>query len=91
MGTYNHKQVLSDYDTGKLTPEMAVGHSLQHIDLLHEALKANRQEWQTKAAALETRVNTQQAVIDRLTAFREKVLAQQKQLNASGQPKPDQP
>jgi len=33
--------VLADYASDKLTPEMAVGHSLQHIDLLYAALKAS--------------------------------------------------
>ncbi len=37
MGTYEHKQVLKDYATGKITPEMAAGHSLQYIELLYEA------------------------------------------------------
>jgi hypothetical protein len=37
MATYDHKQVLADYANGKLTPEMAVGHSLQHIDKLYVA------------------------------------------------------
>ena len=36
MGTYDHKQVISDYAAGKITPEMAIGHSLQHIDKLYE-------------------------------------------------------
>jgi outer membrane protein TolC len=37
MGTYDHKQVLQDYATGKITVEMAVGHVLQHIEKLYEA------------------------------------------------------
>jgi hypothetical protein len=91
MATYDHKQVLTDYDKGKITPEMAVGHSLQHIDQLYAAQIAARTEWRTEIAALEKRVNIQQAVIDRLTVFREKVLAQQKKRNSPSQPKPDQP
>lgn len=27
MATYDHKQVLADYAAGRITPEMAVGHS----------------------------------------------------------------
>ena len=37
MATYDPKQVLSDYANGRITPEMAVGHSLQHINLLYDA------------------------------------------------------
>jgi hypothetical protein len=73
MATYDHKQVISDYDKGKITPEMAVGHSLQHIDKLYDALKANRAEWQTQTNALDKRVTGLQAAVDRLTAFIEKL------------------
>lgn len=34
MGTY--EQVLNDYAAGKITPEMAVGHSLQDVENLYE-------------------------------------------------------
>jgi hypothetical protein len=37
MSTYDHNKVLADYASGKITPEMAVGHSLQHISQLYEA------------------------------------------------------
>jgi hypothetical protein len=80
--------VIVDYANGRITPEMAVGHSLQHIELLYEALKANKQEWQAPIATLNQRVNTQQTVVDRLTAFMEKVLRKQ-QPNPPSQPKPD--
>lgn len=83
MSTYDPKQVLTDYASGKLTPEMAVGHSLQHIDKLYDALKANRQEWQAKFDLLEKRANTLQAAIDRLTAFMEKFLRKQKRNTSS--------
>jgi len=55
MATYDHKQVLSDYDKGKITPEMAVGHSLQHIDNLYAAQAAARTEWHTEIDALQKR------------------------------------
>ena len=93
MATYNHKQVLVDYDKGKITPEMAVGHSLQHIGKLYEAQTAattERRAEQAKLDALEKRVNTQQTAIDRLLAFMGKVLAKSKR-NPPNQPKPDQP
>lgn len=87
MATYDNRQVLTDYANGKLTPEMAVGHSLQHIDLLYKAQAALR----TELDALKTHVNTHQTALDRLTAFMEKVLRKPKKLNAPTQPKPDQP
>ena len=91
MATYDPKQVLTDYANGRITPEMAVGHSLQHIDLLYAALKANRQEGRATTDALETRVNLHQSALERLTAWMEKVLAKPKKSNATGQPQSDQP
>lgn len=91
MGTYDHKQVLDDYAKGKITPEMATGHSLQHIDNLYDALKTSRQEWQAKFDALDKRVNSIQAAIDRLTALIEKARTKQKLRNALDQPKLDPP
>lgn len=81
MATYDHKQVLNDYEKGKITPEMAVGHSLQHIGKLYEALAtvtASQREWQPQFAALDQRVTTMQTAVDRLTAFMEKVLRKSK-------------
>ncbi len=40
MGTYDHNQVMSDYEHGRITVEMALGHSLQHIAKLYEPLRA---------------------------------------------------
>jgi hypothetical protein len=71
MATYDHKQVLADYAAGRITADMAVGHSLQHIAHLYEAQAATR-------AALDGRVNALQAAVDRLTAFMDKVLRAQK-------------
>jgi hypothetical protein len=93
MSTYDYRQVLSDYATGKITPEMAIGHSLQHISKLYEVhavTTTDRRAEQAKVDALEKRVNTQQAAIDRLLAFMEKVLTKS-QRNPPIQPKPDQP
>ena len=91
MSTYDFDKVLSDYANGRITVEMAMGHSLQHIAKLYEALAANtnRAAEQTKVSTLEKRVNTHQAAIDRLTAFMEKVLSQQKKRTSPSQPKPD--
>ena len=62
MATYDHKQVFSDYANGKITPEMAVGHSLQHIDKLYEA-QTGRHEGRTEIDTLKKRVNAQQTVL----------------------------
>jgi hypothetical protein len=93
MGTYDHKQVIADYAAGKLTPEMAVGHSLQHINNLYEAQTAanlSRYELRSKADTLENRVNALQAAVDRLTALMEKFLPKRKP-NTSGKSQKDQP
>jgi hypothetical protein len=42
MATYDHKQLLADYAAGRITPEMAVGHSLQPIAQLYETQAATR-------------------------------------------------
>lgn len=90
MATYDPKQVLADYTKGAITPEMAVGHSLQHIDKLYEAQTTARTAVRTEIDALKKQVNTQQVTIDRLVAFMEKVLRTSKKPNAPGQSKPDQ-
>ena len=77
MGAYDHKQVMTDYAAGQLTPEMTIGHSLQHIDKLYEAQTAanvSRYELRSKVDTLENRVNTLQAAVDRLTSLVEKFL-----------------
>ena len=81
MGTYDHKQIIADYATGKLTPEMAVGHSLQHIDKLYEAQTAanlSRYELRSKVDTLENKVSALQKAVDRLTALVEKFLPKRK-------------
>lgn len=93
MGTYDHKQVISDYATGKMTPEMAIGHSLQHIDKLYEAQTAanvSRHELRNKVDILENKVNALQKTVDRLTALVEKFLPKRKR-NAPGKPQKDPP
>jgi hypothetical protein len=87
MSTYDHKQVISDYANGKLTPEMAVGHSLQHIDKLYEAQTAanlSRYDLRSKLDTLENKVTALQKAVDRLTASEEKALPKRKR-NSSGQ------
>lgn len=88
MSTYDYDKVMSDYANDRITPEMAVGHSLQHIGKLYEtvtALKTGQHTWQTKTETLEKRVNTMQTEIDRLNAFMEKVLRSQKRNAANAQ------
>ncbi|MBN1991326.1 MAG: hypothetical protein JW953_01380 [Anaerolineae bacterium] len=92
MGTYDHKQILSDYENGKLTVEMAIGHTLQHIDKLYEfqtVANINRYELRGKIDTLENRVNGLQTEIARLAALVEKFLPKRKQ-KSSGQPPQDQ-
>ena len=83
MGTYDHRQVLSDYANSKITVEMATGHSLQHIDKLYEAQTAanvSRYELRGKIDTLENRVKALQAQVDRLTAHIERGQPKRKQI-----------
>ncbi|MFN8486521.1 MAG: hypothetical protein U0350_02950 [Caldilineaceae bacterium] len=91
MSTYDHKQVLADYATGKITSEMATGHSLQHIDKLYEAQATARAEWRSEIDALKKRANTQQTAIDRLTAFMEKLRRKPQRPTTPSQPESNQP
>jgi chromosome segregation ATPase len=68
MGTYDYKKVLSEYDNGRMTVDMAVGHSLQHIGKLYEAqtaANASHRAWQAKVDRLEDALKTLQAEVDR--------------------------
>ena len=91
MSTYDPKQVLADYAKGAITPEMAVGHSLQHIAKLYEAQAAARTEWRTEIDALKKHVNLVQAMVDRLKALIDKARTKQKPQPSPSQRKPDQP
>lgn len=83
MSTYDHKQVLTDYARGQITPEMAVGHSLQHIDKLYETQTAARNEWRTEIDALKKQLQLVQTSVDRLNGIIEKARAKQKQYTSS--------
>ena len=90
MSTYDYDKVMSDYANGYITVEMAMGHSLQHIGKLYEALAATKTgqcEWQTKTDALDKSVTVMQGAVDRLTAFMEKFLRKQKRNSPGEQPK----
>lgn len=70
MGTYSHKQVLSEYANGHITAEMAIGHALQHIDKLYEAQTAanlSQSELRSKVNILENMVNALNTEVIRLT------------------------
>jgi hypothetical protein len=93
MGTFDHKQLLSDYESGRMTVEMAIGHALQHIDKLYEfqtTANINRYELRGKIDTLENRVNTLQTEVARLTTLMEKVLSKRKR-NTSGKQQKDPP
>lgn len=86
MGTYDHKQVLSDYANGNITAEMAVGHGLQHIGKLYEAQTAanlSRYELRSKVDTLEKSVSALQTKIARLTVLIEQVLPRRKKNDKS--------
>ena len=91
MSTYDPKQVLSDYAQGNITPEMAVGHSLQHVIKLYEAQTAARTEWRTEIDALKKHVILIQAAVNRLKSLIDKARAKQKPPQSPSQPKLDQP
>ena len=91
MATYDHKQVLTDYAHGKITPEMAVGHSLQHIGHLYAAQTAARTEWRAEIDALKKQVGLVQATVDRLHAVIEKARTKQKLRNTPSPSNPEQP
>ena len=91
MSTYDHKQVISDYEHGKITPEMAVGHSLQHIDHLYVTQAAARAEWRAEMGALKKHVNLTQTAVDRLTTVIEKARTHQKLRPAPDPSKAEQP
>jgi hypothetical protein len=81
MGTYDHKQVVLDYANGNITAEMAVGHSLQHINKLYEAQTSanlSRYELRSKVDSLEVMITTLQAEVARLTLVIETFLSKNK-------------
>ncbi len=81
MGTYDHKKVLLDYANGNITSEMALGHGLQHIDKLYEALTVANLSWyelRSKVDTLEDMVSTLQTEISHMTIFIEQSLSKGK-------------
>ncbi len=89
MGIYDPKKLLSEYEIGRMDVEMAMGHSLQHIEKLYEvqtAANVSHYELRGKIDTLEKTVNALQAKVDRLTALIEKLLPKRKR-KSSGQHK----
>lgn len=81
MGTYDHKKILSDYANGKMTVEMAVGHTLQHIGKLYDlqtTANINRYELRGRVDRLDTMVSALQKEVARLAALIEKFLPRRK-------------
>ena len=68
MATYDQKQLLTDYANGRITPEMAVGHGLQHLDHLYATQAALRIEWRAELDALKQQLTAVQTTVDRLQA-----------------------
>jgi uncharacterized small protein (DUF1192 family) len=81
MGTYDHKQILLEYASDRMPVEMAMGHTLQHLDKLYELqtnANLNRYELRGRVDTLEKTVATLQAEVARLTALLEKCAPQRK-------------
>ncbi len=71
MSTYDPKKVLSDYVNGRMDLEMAMGHSLQHLDKLYESQAAanlSRYGLRDKVDSLEKTVNALQTETKTLKA-----------------------
>ncbi len=69
MGTYNHKRILEEWSNGALTPEMAMGHALQHIAELYERqalANIEQRKLQAQVNQLTNKLATTQATLDRL-------------------------
>ena len=93
MGTYDHKEVLSDYANDRITVEMAMGHALQHIDKLYELqtnANINRYELRGRVDTLDKTVSTLKREVARLVALVEKVLPKPKH-KSSGRLQKDHP
>jgi hypothetical protein len=76
MGTYDHKKILADYASGKMTVEQVMGHILQHIDKLYElqtTANVNRYKLRGRLDNLDKTVSMLQSEITRLTSLIEKV------------------
>ena len=55
MGTYSIEKIKADWEKGTMSPEQAIGHTIQHIEIM--------QKQQTKATADQQKTNNQVAQI----------------------------
>jgi len=93
MGTYTYEKLMLEYANDRVTAEMALGHSLQHIGKLYEAQKAanlSRHKMRGKIDSLENAVNVLQKEVARRTALVEKMLPGHKR-KSSGKQQKSQP
>jgi hypothetical protein len=66
---------MSEYEHGRMPVEMAVGHTLQHLEQLYEAQTAanlSRYELRSQVDTLDSRVSLLQPALDTLKAVVEK-------------------
>ncbi|MBV7335876.1 hypothetical protein KFU94_48075 [Chloroflexi bacterium TSY] len=81
MATYELTKILSDYEHGRMDVEMAMGHSLQHIEKLYEAqtiANSDRYELRQRVNALENEVTSipiLQTTIDHLQQLVDSLIA----------------
>jgi hypothetical protein len=71
MGTYPLKQIMTEYENGRMPVEMALGHTLQHLEQLYEAQTAanlSRYELRSQVDTVESRVSLLQTALDALKA-----------------------
>jgi len=69
MSTYEYEKVWSDYQTGRMDGEMAVGHTLQHVGKLYEAIRtvtATQRSLQEQFALLTNEVRTLRSEVNRI-------------------------
>ncbi len=69
MGTYDPKRILTEWSNGTLTPDMAIGHALQHIIELYERqsiAEVERRKLQAQLNHLVNKSATNQATLDRM-------------------------
>ena len=81
MGTYDHKKILSDYANDRITVEMAMGHTLQHVDKLYElqtTANVNRYQLRGRVDTLAETVAALKKEVARLTTLVEKFLSEPK-------------
>jgi hypothetical protein len=85
MGTYPLKQIMTEYEHGRMPVEMALGHTLQHLEQLYEAQTAanlSRYELRSQVDTLESRILLLQTALAALKAVVEQ--CQRKKRRATG-------